>query len=102
MRGKSEPAMGMIRRTQAIQPPQCFRQSTITECVALAPPLIPDGAEVMVRAALAPRKFVRQQSADAKQSRLTFEDGRLSVCQPAAQFADALHGPDVLFVAESA
>src|ERR1700756_4702607 len=72
MCGESEASWRVVCRKEAVEAPRAAGQNKICEFFALAPPLVPDGAEIFVRSGLAARQFGGKQSADAEQSRLTF------------------------------
>src|SRR6185312_4907161 len=97
-----EPPLGMIGGALAVKAPDLARQDAIGEFLALAPPAIPNGAQVAVSASLGPGQFGRQQSRHAEQPRLQCQ-GRTSRRAPAAAvFREALHRPNIVFITQSA
>src|SRR5213593_397638 len=92
----------MVGGPQAMEAPQGPGQRTVAERLALAPPVVPEAPQIIVRAGLLAREFVGQQAADAKQPRLQSDgaDFGLGRANSRAQFGQALHRPDVVFVAQ--
>ena len=82
VRRQREPPLRMIGRAQAVKFPGRARQDAIVKFIALAPPEIPDAAQIAVRAFLRPGQFRRQQTADAEQPRLQFKR-RICAARPA-------------------
>src|ERR1051325_2236261 len=72
-RGEGEAALRMVGGPQGMEAPEGSRQQAIREGVALAPPLIPDEAYVIVGASAAAGQFGRQQAADAEEPGLEGE-----------------------------
>src|SRR4051812_45825518 len=100
MRREREAALRMIRRSQSVQTPQGFRQRAISELIALAPPAVPRVAKIFVARSALTRNVCRQQPAHAQQPRLHLLRREPPIAKSRAQLADALHWPDVLFVAQ--
>ncbi len=102
MRRERKPPLRMIRRAQAVKFPDGARQNAVRKFIALAPPAIPDAAQIGVRTFLRPGQFHRQQAADAEQSRLKCK-WRFGAARPEqTRFRQILHRPGVVFVAERA
>src|SRR5439155_6052699 len=73
MRGEGEPTLRMVGRAKPAETPQTARQNEIGELLPLAPPMVPDAAQVMVRAGPGAGRLGRQQAADPEQARLQRE-----------------------------
>src|SRR5438552_3310339 len=81
--------------------PEFARQRAIFKLVPFAPPVIPDAPKILVRARLIARQFRRQQATDGQQARLKLKDRKIFAGgQTRSQFRQALHGPEVMFVAQ--
>ena len=94
----------MIGRAEAMETPERAGQNNFGELLAFAPPVVPNPAQISVRAGLGARQINRQKSAHAEQARLQRENRRtlfrFSREQARHQLGQAAHRPDVVFVAE--
>src|SRR5213594_2496127 len=94
----------MIGGTKAREPPKRAGQRAILESLTLAPPGIPELTQISVRSASGAGQLFRQQPGHAQHSRL--QSGRAGFrslwTEPGAQFAQTLHRPKVLLVAQRA
>ena len=99
MGGERETALGMVRRTDPVQPPGGAGQGAVVESIAFAPPEVPELAGMGVAG-----KVVGQETAAAEQAGLQMKGiGRGAFGREAgAQFGEAKHGPGILLVAEGA
>src|SRR5262249_7911196 len=99
-RRECEAALRVIGRTQAMKPPDISRQYAIREFVALAPPLIPDAADVVISPGLGTAEFGWKEVADSEQPRLNRQRFGPWSCPPRAKLRDPMHRPDIVFITE--
>src|SRR5882672_996849 len=92
----------MVDWAQAMKTPERPRQNAVGEFIPLTPPLVPDSSHVMICAGLRASQFSRQQTANPKQSRLGCERIGSARGPAGTQFSEALHGPNVMLVAQCA
>src|SRR5258708_34317897 len=92
----------MVGRPEATHAPQGAGQQAIREYVALAPPLVPNGAKVFVAAGARTGQFRREQAADAEQAGLQGEWRGVRIKPARPQLSQALHGPDIVLVSQGA
>src|SRR5579862_6912225 len=95
-------AFGMVGGTLAVKTPGLARQHAVREFFALAPPIVPNGTEVAVRAGLGAGQFSGQETGTTQQACLQGERGTSSLKPTLATFRQALHGPDIVLVTERA
>src|SRR5947207_12306322 len=83
--------------------PQAARHSAIAEAFALTPPNVPEPAQIIIGGGLLAGEFIGQQAGDAEQPRLQRQRVECAVwrANTRAQFGQSLHGPNVVFVAQS-
>src|SRR5205823_5213338 len=98
--GQSQPPLRMVGRTQAMESPEIGGQNAVGERITLAPPKIPNGAEVT--SVLRSRQFGGKHSAETEQPRLDRNWFGMSRAPAWTQLAQPLHGPHIMFVAERA
>ncbi len=94
----------MVGRAHSSEPPEELGQDEVDEFVAVAPPMIPEGAEVGAAGGGLARGIVGQQTAQAQESGLETQGGVGGNLRGMAEvrevFREAAHGPDVVAVAE--
>src|SRR5215831_6634747 len=85
-----------------MQTPQRTRQSHIGELVTLPPPQVPNAAHVLVGSVARSVQFAWEQPTQAQQAGLKCF-GLAQTSQPSrTQFAQTLHRPDIVLIAQRA
>ena len=100
MRCEREAALGVIGRTLAVESPEISRQNVRGKFITLAPPAVPDTADIIVAVGFVVTQLSGQQTAQTEQTRLNLEHGIRAGLPMSACLGEVLHGPGVVFVAE--
>ena len=89
---------GPVGRAQSMKRPNVPWQDALGQAVAVAPPLVPQRAEVSIGEFVA-GKLIRQESAHAEHAG-KYHDWLIRLAKFWQQFGQAPHGPTVLLVAQ--
>src|SRR5437867_4206030 len=92
----------MVGGAQAMESPKFARQDAVRVLIALAPPLVPNAAEIIVRSGFRAGQFGRQQTAQSEEPRLQGERLRTGTGPARTQFGQTLHRPDIVRVTQRA